>query len=96
MKNRRTEVLRHVRRGIAGLKSCAASSRREKAGHQNSPYASEDCYTCRRQGFKRTMDRKAHWERVYTTKASDEVSWFQPEPTVSLGLLERSGLTAAT
>ena len=42
------------------------------------------------------MDRKAHWDRVYTTKASDEVSWFQPEPTISLQLLERSGLTAAT
>jgi hypothetical protein len=43
-----------------------------------------------------TMDRKAHWDRVYTTKASEEVSWFQPEPTVSLQLLERAGLTAAT
>lgn len=40
------------------------------------------------------VDRKAHWNRVYATKASDEVSWFQPEPTVSLQLLERSGLTA--
>lgn len=43
-----------------------------------------------------TMDRKAHWDRVYATRASDEVSWFQPEPTTSLQLLERSGLTAAT
>lgn len=30
------------------------------------------------------MDRKAHWNRVDTTKASDEVSWYQPEPTISL------------
>lgn len=30
------------------------------------------------------MDRKAHWNRVYTTKVSDEVSWYQPEPTISL------------
>jgi hypothetical protein len=22
-------------------------------------------------------DRKNHWENVYTTKAEDEVSWFQ-------------------
>jgi hypothetical protein len=44
----------------------------------------------------RSMDRKAHWDRVYATKASDEVSWFQPEPTVSLQLLERTGLAAAT
>jgi len=42
------------------------------------------------------MDRKAHWDRVYSTKASEELSWFQPEPTVSLPLLEKSGLTAAT
>jgi len=42
------------------------------------------------------MDRKAHWERVYTTKASDQVSWFQPEPSVSLRLLDGAGLTAAT
>lgn len=49
-----------------------------------------------RMGVTRTMDRKAHWERVYTTKASNEVSWFQPEPAVSLRLLERAGLTAAT
>jgi len=42
------------------------------------------------------MDCKAHWDRVYTTKASEEVSWFQPEPTISLRLLEGSGLTAVT
>lgn len=42
------------------------------------------------------MDRKAHWDRVYTTKASNRVSWFQLEPTVSLRFLERTGLTAAT
>lgn len=42
------------------------------------------------------MDRKAHWDRVYTTKGSDQVSWFQPEPATSLRLLEHAGLTAAT
>jgi len=42
------------------------------------------------------MDRKAHWNRVYATKASNELSWFQREPTVSLRLLERSALSAAT
>jgi cyclopropane fatty-acyl-phospholipid synthase-like methyltransferase len=39
-------------------------------------------------------DRRAHWDTVYTTKATDAVSWFQPEPTQSLLLLRRSGLTA--
>lgn len=42
------------------------------------------------------MDRKAHWETVYRTKASDTVSWFQSEPTLSLRLLEHAGVTAAT
>ena len=42
------------------------------------------------------MGRKAHGDHVYATKASEEVSWFQPEPTVSLQLLEKSELSAAT
>jgi SAM-dependent methyltransferase len=33
------------------------------------------------------MDRKAHWEAVYTTKGEGEVSWFQPDPDVSLELI---------
>ena len=33
------------------------------------------------------MDRKAHWDGVYTTKPSDTVSWYQAEPTRSLALL---------
>ena len=40
------------------------------------------------------MDRKNHWERIYETKSTHEVSWFQPEPTLSLRLLETAGLTA--
>jgi cyclopropane fatty-acyl-phospholipid synthase-like methyltransferase len=40
------------------------------------------------------MDRRTHWDTVYTTKASDAVSWFQQEPTQSLHLLRRFGLTA--
>ena len=42
------------------------------------------------------MDRRAHWNSVYTAKASDAVSWFQLEPTVSLRLIDAAGLTAAT
>ncbi|MCY7379318.1 MAG: hypothetical protein LH467_08300, partial [Gemmatimonadaceae bacterium] len=33
------------------------------------------------------MDPVAHWERVYSTKPSNEVSWFQARPTRSLELL---------
>jgi hypothetical protein len=43
-----------------------------------------------------TMDTKAHWERVYATKRSDEVSWFQPVPDPSLRLLERAGIDPHT
>lgn len=33
------------------------------------------------------MDRKAHWEGVYTAKGEREVSWFQEEPALSLELI---------
>jgi hypothetical protein len=42
------------------------------------------------------MDRKAHWQRVYTSKAADTVSWFQTEPTVSAQLLDAAGLSPGT
>jgi hypothetical protein len=40
------------------------------------------------------MDRKQHWEHVFRTTASTDVSWFQSEPTLSLHLLEEAGLAA--
>lgn len=33
------------------------------------------------------MDPIEHWERVYSTKPSNEVSWFQARPARSLELL---------
>jgi hypothetical protein len=38
------------------------------------------------------MDRKAHWQHVYQTKARDAVSWFQEIPTVSARLIEAVGI----
>jgi len=35
------------------------------------------------------MDTQAHWEKVYSTKASDAVSWFRPHLDTSLALIER-------
>lgn len=35
------------------------------------------------------MNDKSHWENVYITKKSDEVSWFQPHATASLGLIKK-------
>jgi ubiquinone/menaquinone biosynthesis C-methylase UbiE len=35
------------------------------------------------------MEPKSHWERVYTTKATDAVSWYQPHATLSMELIQR-------
>jgi ubiquinone/menaquinone biosynthesis C-methylase UbiE len=37
------------------------------------------------------MDAQAHWDTVYQTKAAEDVSWFQTQPTLSLQLIEASG-----
>lgn len=36
------------------------------------------------------MQSKTHWENVYSTKATDAVSWFQPHADLSLGLIRSS------
>ena len=36
------------------------------------------------------INRKTHWERVYSEKSVDQVSWFQHEPRRSLELIESS------
>ena len=36
------------------------------------------------------MDNKAHWEKVYTTKAPDAVSWFAPHLETSLKLIHQA------
>jgi ubiquinone/menaquinone biosynthesis C-methylase UbiE len=38
------------------------------------------------------MNRKTHWEQVYTTKSPLEVSWYQTEPRLSLELISHTGL----
>ena len=38
------------------------------------------------------MQSKDHWEQVYTTKASDTVSWFQPHAEMSMRLIRDTGL----
>jgi SAM-dependent methyltransferase len=35
------------------------------------------------------MDRRSHWQYVYATKSPGEVSWYQPEAALSLGLIEK-------
>ena len=36
------------------------------------------------------MDTKTHWEKVYTTKAPDQLSWYRPHLETSIVLIERS------
>ena len=36
--------------------------------------------------------RQAHWENVYGTKGEKEVSWFQDRPTISLDLIDATGV----
>lgn len=37
-------------------------------------------------------DDKAHWNRVYASRSSENMSWFQPSLRLSLSLVERSGI----
>ena len=41
-------------------------------------------------------NRQHHWERVYGTRQSTEVSWYQPKPEKSLQLIKESGVGLAT
>ena len=38
------------------------------------------------------MERQAHWNTVFTTKADNQVSWFEPRPDASLELIEGARL----
>lgn len=40
------------------------------------------------------MDRKKHWETIYETKQSTDVSWFQPHLRQSLALIDSANLDA--
>src|SRR5438067_10258008 len=39
------------------------------------------------------MDRRAHWNGLYSTKGERDVSWFEELPRISLELLDEAGLT---
>jgi hypothetical protein len=43
-----------------------------------------------------TEGRQAHWEKVYTTKGENEVSWFQGNPAPSLDLIAKAGASTAS
>jgi len=37
--------------------------------------------------------RQAHWQKVWTSKAPEDVSWRQDDPVMSLALIEAAGLS---
>lgn len=43
-----------------------------------------------------TGDRAQHWDKVFTTKAEDSVSWHEAVPQTSIELLRRAGFTAGS
>jgi trans-aconitate methyltransferase len=38
------------------------------------------------------MERKSHWNSVYSSKREDQVSWFESLPLVSVQMMEAAGL----
>jgi len=42
---------------------------------------------------ERSRGRRAHWQKVYAEKLPTEVSWYQAEPSLSLELISRSGIS---
>jgi SAM-dependent methyltransferase len=38
------------------------------------------------------VNPREHWNQIYQTRAPDDVSWFQTRPTVSLRLIEATGV----
>ena len=39
-----------------------------------------------------SSERRTHWENVYSTKAENEVSWFEETPAASLELIQATGV----
>ncbi|MCA6107557.1 class I SAM-dependent methyltransferase [Bradyrhizobium cenepequi] len=43
-----------------------------------------------------SQDRQDHWQNVYTSKAENEVSWFQESPAASIELIMQVGATRSS
>ena len=40
------------------------------------------------------MQSRDHWEQVYSSKAADAVSWYQPHADLSMQMIEAAGVAA--
>lgn len=38
------------------------------------------------------MDRKDHWEQAYAARCSEDLSWYQETPALSLAMIRRAGV----
>ncbi len=47
---------------------------------------------CKKMDTKRNIGGRDHWQKIYTTKNEDELSWFQRYPTVSMQLVHSLNL----
>jgi len=67
---------------FAGLTNyCLMEKILQRFGFQNT------CSTMAGQAEMQVYDAKTHWENVYQTKKSNEVSWYQEKPKTSLKLV---------
>lgn len=41
------------------------------------------------------MKLKQHWNNIYSTKSSTEVSWFQEHAEISLKLIQNTGVSSS-
>jgi SAM-dependent methyltransferase len=41
---------------------------------------------------QRNVDTKVHWEKIYNTRSPTAVSWYQTHPSISLKLIEATGI----
>jgi 2-polyprenyl-3-methyl-5-hydroxy-6-metoxy-1,4-benzoquinol methylase len=41
------------------------------------------------------MESKEHWNKIYTAKSPDEVSWFQEHADLSLNLIKNTGISTS-
>ena len=44
------------------------------------------------QAMTQQTQRHEHWQRAYIDKATDQVSWYQARPVLSLALIDAAGL----
>jgi len=40
------------------------------------------------------MNLKSHWDKIYSTRQQNEVSWYQPTPKVSLDFIHELNIPA--